>query len=346
MSYILNSEEADRVLSALKKEFRIFAPKRFPKQGRYSDTDIVRYAEIETAEEIEFEKKSDFPAKEVISPIQRTLFYFTEQEYRENFGEVKPILVLGRPCDINAQKVQARIYDGNGGFSDPYYKRIHDAVRFVLMDCNGGTDSCFCVSMGTNRTDDYVMAVKKDADGIRVEVKDSSFDHYFGGAADCDFKPVFVEKNELTVKVPEIPDKEVLKELKNHPMWREFDKRCISCGSCTVACSTCTCFTTRDVVYTENAQAGERRRVTDSCQIAGFDQMAGQKEIRSRAGDRMRYKVLHKFYDYNARFHEGSMCVGCGRCIDRCPEFISIAATVEKMNKALDEIKAKQEVRS
>ena len=86
--------------------------------------------------------------------------------------------------------------------------------------------------------------------------------------------------------------------------------------------------------------------MTDSCQIAGFDQMAGQKEIRSRAGDRMRYKVLHKFYDYNARFHEGNMCVGCGRCIDRCPEFISIAATVEKMNKALDEIKAKQEVRS
>ena len=32
------------------------------------------------------------------------------------------------------------------------------------------------------------------------------------------------------------------------------------------------------------------------------------------------------------------MCVGCGRCIDRCPEFISIVATVNKMAKAIDEI--------
>ena len=36
------------------------------------------------------------------------------------------------------------------------------------------------------------------------------------------------------------------------------------------------------------------------------------------------------------------MCVGCGRCIDRCPEYISIAATVEKMSKAIDEIVAEE----
>ena len=36
------------------------------------------------------------------------------------------------------------------------------------------------------------------------------------------------------------------------------------------------------------------------------------------------------------------MCVGCGRCIDRCPEFISIVATVDKMAKAIDEITAEQ----
>jgi anaerobic sulfite reductase subunit A len=346
MSYILSTEEADAVLSELKKVYRIYAPKRFSRQGRYSDTDIVRYAEINSFGEIEFDKKSDFPAKEVLSPIQRALFYFTEEEYRENMGEVKPVLVLGRACDINAQKIQARIYDGNGGYSDPYYKRLHDAVKFILLECESGTDTCFCVSMGTNKTDDYVMAVRKNDDGLSVEVKDGAFENYFTGKKTCDFRPKFVEKNELSVKPPVIPNKEVLTALKNHPMWREFDKRCISCGSCTVACSTCTCFTTRDIVYTENQQAGERRRVTDSCQIAGFDQMAGQKEIRSRAGDRMRYKVLHKFHDYDARFHEGNMCVGCGRCIDRCPEFISIAATVEKMNKALEEITAKQEVKS
>ena len=85
---------------------------------------------------------------------------------------------------------------------------------------------------------------------------------------------------------------------------------------------------------------GERRRVTASCQIAGFDQMAGQREFRSTAGERMRYKVLHKFHDYKARFGEGHMCVGCGRCTHRCPELISISATVNKVNAAVNEIKA------
>ena len=116
------------------------------------------------------------------------------------------------------------------------------------------------------------------------------------------------------------------------------DSKCVSCGACTVACSTCTCFTTTDIIYNENANVGERKRTTASCQVEGFDEMAGGMSFRHTAGDRMRYKVLHKFHDYKARFKDYHMCVGCGRCIDRCPEFISIVATVNKMAKAIDEI--------
>lgn len=52
----------------------------------------------------------------------------------------------------------------------------------------------------------------------------------------------------------------------------------------------------------------------------------------------MRYKMLHKFHDYNARFGEGHMCVGCGRCTSRCPEFISVTATLGKIAEAVKEI--------
>lgn len=110
-----------------------------------------------------------------------------------------------------------------------------------------------------------------------------------------DYTPAFVEENELKVTPPDLSDIEVRKALKKHPMWKEFDSRCISCGSCTVACSTCTCFTTRDVIYGDNPEVGERRRVSASCQIEGFDQMAGQRELRSTPGDRMRFKVYINF---------------------------------------------------
>lgn len=340
MGYTLTAAQANQVLAALRKDYTVYAPKRFRNQGRYSATDIIRYDEVERWEDIVWDVKSDYPAKEVLTPIQQALFYFTEDEYRESKGPKKPILILARPCDINAQHVQAKIYAGNGGYTDLYYERMRELVKFALMECNGGDDTCFCVSMGTNKTDDYSLALKFSEDGVQVQVTDDAFAPYFEGQPEADYSPAFVEENELKVTLPDLEDKEVRKALKAHPMWKEYDARCISCGSCTVACSTCTCFTTRDVIYGDNPEVGERRRVTSSCQIAGFDQMAGQREFRSTAGDRMRYKVLHKFHDYKARFEDSHMCVGCGRCTHRCPELISISATLNKVSAAVDEIKA------
>lgn len=340
MGYTLTAAQANQVLDALRKDYTVYAPKRFCNQGRYSATDIIRYDEVERWEDIVWDVKSDYPAKEVLTPIQQAIFYFTEDEYRESKGPKKPILILARPCDINAQRVQARIYAGNGGYTDLYYERMRELVKFALMECNGGDDTCFCVSMGTNKTDDYSLALKFSDNGVRVQVTDDAFASYFEGLPQANYTPAFVEENELKVTVPDLEDKEVRKALKSHPMWQEFNSRCISCGACTVACSTCTCFTTRDVIYGDNPEVGERRRVTSSCQIAGFDQMAGQREFRSTAADRMRYKVLHKFHDYKARFGDSHMCVGCGRCTHRCPELISISATVNKVSAAVDEIKA------
>lgn len=340
MGYALTAAQADAVIAALKKDYTVYAPKRFPKQGRYSDTDVIRYAEVGSFADIVWDTKSDYPAKEVLTPVQQAIFYFTEDEYRESKGPRKPILLLARPCDINAQHIQAKIYAGNGGYVDAYYERVRELVKFALMECAGGDDTCFCVSMGANKTDDYSLALCFSAEGVLVQVADGAFAPYFEGMPEADYTPAFVEENELKVRVPDLEDKAVRLELKKHPMWKEFDSRCISCGACTVACSTCTCFSTRDVIYGDNPEVGERRRVTSSCQIAGFDQMAGQREFRSTAGDRMRFKVLHKFHDYKARFGDRHMCVGCGRCTHRCPELISISATVNKIHAAVEEIKA------
>ena len=78
MEYALSAAQADEVLRALSRDFTVCAPKRFPKAGRYSDTDIVRYDRVEKFSDIVWETKSDYPAKEAVSPIQQTLFYFTE----------------------------------------------------------------------------------------------------------------------------------------------------------------------------------------------------------------------------------------------------------------------------
>src|SRR5215469_4198990 len=70
LSYYLDNTAADRLLHSLQKEYRIFAPKRFPKEGRFSDTDIIRYAEfgreITSLAECELRERSTYSAKEVV----------------------------------------------------------------------------------------------------------------------------------------------------------------------------------------------------------------------------------------------------------------------------------------
>lgn len=339
MGYNLSLQEVNALFQDLKKEYKIYAPKRFKKQGRYSDTDIIRYDEVSTVEEIEFKEKSDYPVKEVITPITQTLYYFTEDEFRESsIGHNKKILIFARPCDINAQKRQDMIYLHNGNFEDTFYKRIRERVKFICIECTEGFDTCFCVSMNSNKTDDYSLAVRFNETSLLFDVKDNEFSKYFNNKTKEEFELKFIEENEAKVAIPEINDKEILIKLKNHQMWDEYNKRCLGCGSCTIACSTCSCYTTRDIVYDPLGKIGERKRIQASCHVDGFDEMAGGHNFRTTKADKMRYKVLHKIHDYKAQFGDEHMCVGCGRCTDRCPEHISITATINKVNDAVKDI--------
>lgn len=112
--------------------------------------------------------------------------------------------------------------------------------------------------------------------------------------------------------------------------WDQYDKRCIACGRCNFVCPTCTCFTMQDLFYQDNGRAGERRRVHASCMVDGFTDVAGGGNYRAKHGQRMRFKTLHKVYDFKKRFGF-HMCTGCGRCDDVCPEYISFSTMVTEV---------------
>ena len=138
----------------------------------------------------------------------------------------------------------------------------------------------------------------------------------------------FVEKNEIHVEIPEnLPD-----IIHQDSMWQEYGSRCIGCGRCNFVCPTCTCFTMQDIFYKDNPKAGERRRVWASCQVDGYSDIAGGHSFRQSQGERMRFKVLHKVADYKKRFRY-HMCVGCGRCENVCPEYISYVACLQKLKE-------------
>jgi anaerobic sulfite reductase subunit A len=93
----------------------------------------------------------------------------------------------------------------------------------------------------------------------------------------------------------------------------------------------------QDVFYTDNGKVGERRRVAASCMVDGYTEVAGGGSYRKTNGQRMRFKVLHKVYDFKKRYGY-HMCVGCGRCDDVCPEYISFSSCINKLEGAVKEV--------
>jgi anaerobic sulfite reductase subunit A len=342
-TYLLKLQALNELFTKLEEKYLIYAPVRIPAGGRYAEQDSIMYRQVHNYEEIEFRERSTYPLKEVLTPITQTLFYFTDDEYRESKVPEKDILIFGRTCDINAIKIQDQIYLQNGDAEDFFYKRIRDKVKFVLMECREQFEGCFCCSVGANVTDLHSMAVSFAEQQAYVEVLDNAFKGYFDNAAPADYQIQFPRENEIKVNYPVVDSLDLANKLKEHPVWDEFDERCIACGACTIACSTCACFETTDIVYTQNAHVGERRRTCSSCMVDGFDQMAGGHCFRKKTSEKYRYKILHKVYGHNARFHTGPMCVGCGRCSARCPELISYPATLNKLAQAIAAINQKEE---
>ncbi len=327
MGYQLSKDKANGIFRQWAEKYNIFAPVLMEGEGCFSDTDIIRYGKVDNLDDIEWNKKSDYSFKEVLLAINETLFYFTEDQTTIPKGPEKDILIFLRACDLHAVKRLDDIYLNNK-FEDYYYARIREKARFVLMGCETTCASGFCVSMGTNKADNYDAYIKVDGDVVLMDVNWEELMNSLENAEAADVTPDYVTENKEKVTLP----KKLSNESFSNPIWKEYGDRCIKCGRCNFVCPTCTCFTMQDIFYKDNAKVGERRRVWASCQIDGYTDMAGGHGFRQSQGDRMRFKVMHKIYDFEKRFGY-PMCVGCGRCDDVCPEYISYSNCVNRLAK-------------
>lgn len=331
MSRKMTYQELNEVFKELRKEYKIFAPVKLHGIATYSDTDVIRYQEIEKAEDIIHDEKSDFSPKEVYFPITQTLFYFFNDEEHVPDIDDKKYIIFMRPCDINTLSVFDSVFIKNGSNDDFYYRRLKEKVKIFMLECKDGFDSCFCVSMGMNKTGNYDAAFRFNDSEIFCEVKSDEFSEVFDSkGSDAGFSPQFVEKDNIEVKTPDI--NKITMEMFDDALWSEYTKRCIACGRCNFVCPTCTCWNMQDIKYDGQSKVGERRRVWASCHVDGYTDMAGGHSFRRANGERMRFKVFHKIYDFKKRFGY-NMCSGCGRCDDICPEYISYSNSINKLTR-------------
>ncbi len=253
-------------------------------------------------------QKSDYSFKEVLFPVSETILYFTENETKTADGAARQRLVFLKSCDFHALKRLDEIYLKNGA-EDYYYRRMRENTVFAVMGCKESGKNCFCVSMGTNRCEEYDMYIFQDEKGCYMELRYRELEELLWDyGQDAQEKLTFVEKNEIHVEIPEkLPD-----AIHQILCGRNMAAAVLAVVAAILSVRHVPVLLCRIFFYKDNPKAGERRRVWASCQVDGYSDIAGGHSFRQSQGERMRFKVLHKISDYKKRFGY-HMCVGCGR---------------------------------
>ncbi len=325
----INKPEARIIFNKLATGWRIIAPVEKPGRGRFSDTPLVDYDFVGSFDDIVFDRMTFYSAKAAVFPIRETLFKIYEGCIKEVECDITPTVIFLRACDIHAMQVMDLHFLKDGICSDKYYERLRQRLKIFLIECCESFENCYCVSLGTNKSDDYAVFMRKVRDGYEIIVKDNEMAEFFPRGGDVVPGPRAVEKNRRSINIPE----QIPNAIFNEELWKEYSQRCIACGRCNTSCPTCTCFTMLDIPGSDPA-VSERSRIWSSCHVDKFSLLAGGHDFRKENADRMRYRTLHKIRDFKRR-NGRHMCIGCGRCDDVCPEYISMFYCISKINQAL-----------
>jgi ferredoxin len=141
-------------------------------------------------------------------------------------------------------------------------------------------------------------------------------------------QPLPAAKLELVVDMKKAAGK--MSGIFDHPMWDGLSRPCLSCGTCTFLCPTCYCFEMGPELRGEN---GTEMRYWDSCMFSEYTRMAGGHNPRPSTKERLRNRYLHKLLYFAERYGE-NLCVGCGRCIEKCPVSLDISKVIEMIGEA------------
>ncbi|MGL6119699.1 MAG: 4Fe-4S dicluster domain-containing protein [Fusobacteriaceae bacterium] len=338
MNKKISIESFNLLLNKMSEHYRFVAPKAFENQGRYSYNADIRYSDIDNIKDVIFNKKSMGSPKEILLPIIHNIsIKIKDQVIKTTANEDdRDILLFVHPCDIHGI---TRI--DNTFKNDEYYQSRRKKIKFVLIECiENGWDSCFCSSLGTNKTEDYSIALKLVGDNVEMSFKDDTLKEFmneFENISDFNFN--FVEKNKIVVNVPNLEswDKMALDKIKTSKIWDEFKDRCIGCGSCNMACMTCTCMNTVEVSSEDSKDVTIEKRIWNGCQLVKSKALENET-LSQIVPKRVVQRVLDKFYRPKLKQSKEQICVGCGRCVDVCPKNISFAATVNKFTEELNNI--------
>lgn len=255
--------------------------------------------------------------------------------------EAEDFVVFGvRACDARSFTILDKVFLSEP--VDSYYKNRREHGTVVTMACTKPAETCFCGTFGIDPTEpEGDVACWSDGESIffraNTEKGQAFVDSVSGLLEDGDTSKLEETKaktKEILGKLPlanlstEAFGGDTLMEHFRSEKWAELSESCLGCGTCTFVCPTCQCYDIKDF----NTGNGIKRfRCWDSCMYSDFTKMA-HGNIRNSQLERFRQRFMHKLVYFPSNNNGEFGCVGCGRCLSKCP----ISMNIVKVMKALE----------
>lgn len=255
-------------------------------------------------------------------------------------SEEEDFIVFGvRACDVKSFEVLDRVFLSEP--VDSYYasRREHGVV--VSLACSKPSETCFCQTFDILPQEPMgdVSSWKNDNEiffKANTEKGEKFLKSIEGLTVDCDEKEVEDQKEKISAIMKRLPLAELKKEafgggktneFFNAPQWDKLSEACLGCGTCTFVCPTCQCYDIKDF---NTGNGVIRFRCWDSCMYSEFTKMAhGNNRLTQK--ERFRQRFMHKLVYYPENNDGLFSCVGCGRCLSRCPINMNIVKVMKEI---------------
>ena len=283
-------------------------------------------------------------AKDFFFPQTENLMDFKTEGKRieiiDTRRECEDFVIFGvRACDVRSFDVLDKVFLSEP--ADSYYKNRREHGVIVSLACTKPHETCFCGTFGIDaaspagdvtawKTEDalYLAANTEKGRALLKLVEDLT--------EDADEAPVAEQQKVTRARMKKLPLANLTAEkfgagktdeFFGDPAWAELSQSCLGCGTCTFVCPTCQCYDIKDF----NTGHGVRRfRCWDSCMYSEFTKMsAGQPRLTQL--ERFRQRFMHKLVYFPTNNDGMFSCVGCGRCLAKCPIQMNIVKVMKKL---------------
>jgi len=334
--YKIAKENLSALFQRIAGDKELYLPVKNGGQTNYAAWDETVEVDIDTLKTVKSAKDAFFPQFETLYNVKRE---GKKLDLQQEALKDKDFVIFGmKACDIQGVKVLDNVFLSEP--VDTYYaaRRAHGII--VAMACHEPEESCFCKVFGLDAADPsaadvatwmvdgelYWKALTEKGEALTASVKDL--------LTDADEAKVEAEKANIRAIVEKLPYSNLSLEgwggdatdVKfKSPVWETLYKGCLACGTCTFVCPTCQCYDIKDYTTKDGIQ---RYRCWDSCMYSDFTLMAGGNNRTSQL-QRYRQRFMHKLVYYPANNNGMYACVGCGRCVEKCPSSLNIVKVIK-----------------